>query len=66
MVRLYILGTYDCPTKPSIQSFRQERDTFGDLQVPAEKYWGAQTQRYVDYRCLFILTNLNAQVPPEL
>ena len=27
------------------QKFRQERDTFGDLQVPADRYWGAQTQR---------------------
>ncbi|KAJ3054119.1 fumarase fum1 [Rhizophlyctis rosea] len=27
------------------QKFRAERDTFGELQVPAEKYWGAQTQR---------------------
>ncbi|KAL2912289.1 hypothetical protein HK105_208204 [Polyrhizophydium stewartii] len=26
-------------------SFRKERDTFGDISVPAEKYWGAQTQR---------------------
>ncbi|KAF9056279.1 L-Aspartase-like protein [Panaeolus papilionaceus] len=26
-------------------SYRVERDTFGDLQVPADKYWGAQTQR---------------------
>lgn len=25
--------------------FRTERDTFGELQVPADKYWGAQTQR---------------------
>jgi fumarate hydratase, class II len=25
--------------------FRTERDTFGDLQVPADRYWGAQTQR---------------------
>lgn len=24
---------------------RKERDTFGDLDVPADKYWGAQTQR---------------------
>ena len=28
------------------QQFRRERDTFGDLQVPADRYWGAQTQRY--------------------
>ncbi|KIM67197.1 hypothetical protein SCLCIDRAFT_14296 [Scleroderma citrinum Foug A] len=27
------------------QSFRNERDTFGDIQVPADRYWGAQTQR---------------------
>ena len=24
---------------------RTERDTFGDIQVPADRYWGAQTQR---------------------
>ncbi|DBA99434.1 TPA: fumarase fum1 [Trebouxia sp. C0006] len=26
-------------------STRTERDTFGPLEVPADKYWGAQTQR---------------------
>jgi fumarate hydratase, class II len=25
--------------------FRSERDTFGEIQVPAERLWGAQTQR---------------------
>ena len=25
--------------------FRVERDTFGELNVPADKYYGAQTQR---------------------
>lgn len=25
--------------------FRTEKDTFGPLQVPADRYWGAQTQR---------------------
>lgn len=25
--------------------FREEYDTFGPIQVPADKYWGAQTQR---------------------
>ena len=24
---------------------RVEKDTFGDIKVPANKYWGAQTQR---------------------
>ncbi|KAJ3097365.1 fumarase fum1 [Phlyctochytrium bullatum] len=27
------------------QAFRVERDSFGDLQVPSDRYWGAQTQR---------------------
>ncbi|KAG1716541.1 hypothetical protein ID866_593 [Astraeus odoratus] len=26
-------------------TYRQERDTFGEIQVPADRYWGAQTQR---------------------
>jgi fumarate hydratase class II len=26
-------------------SFRTEKDTMGEIQVPADKYWGAQTQR---------------------
>ena len=25
--------------------YRVERDTFGELQVPSNVYWGAQTQR---------------------
>jgi len=28
-------------------SFRIEHDTIGEVQVPAEKYWGAQTQRSI-------------------
>jgi hypothetical protein len=31
--------------KKSPQPFRVERDTFGELQVPSDRYWGAQTQR---------------------
>lgn len=27
--------------------FREERDTFGPIQVPADRYWAAQTQRSV-------------------
>ena len=30
---------------PGQDKFRVEADTFGDLQVPADKYYGAQTQR---------------------
>lgn len=28
-----------------LNSYRVERDTFGELQVPSDRYWGAQTQR---------------------
>ena len=28
--------------------FRTEKDTMGTVQVPADKYWGAQTQRSID------------------
>jgi fumarate hydratase class II len=30
---------------PGQDKFRVERDTFGELQVPADRYYGAQTQR---------------------
>src|SRR5438034_11267855 len=33
-----------CPGKP-MTATRTETDTFGAVEVPAEKYWGAQTQR---------------------
>jgi fumarate hydratase class II len=29
----------------SDKGFRVERDTFGELNVPSNKYYGAQTQR---------------------
>lgn len=29
-------------------NFRIEKDTLGEVKVPAEKYWGAQTQRSVE------------------
>lgn len=32
----------------SFSGFRTERDTFGDIKVPADKYWGAQTQRSLE------------------
>ena len=28
-----------------VLNYRVEKDTMGEIQVPAEKYWGAQTQR---------------------
>lgn len=29
-------------------NYRQEKDTMGTVQVPADKYWGAQTQRSIE------------------
>ncbi|KAK9679168.1 hypothetical protein K7432_016377 [Basidiobolus ranarum] len=28
-----------------LQKFRTEKDSFGELKVPADRYWGCQTQR---------------------
>jgi fumarate hydratase, class II len=30
-------------------AYRTEKDTMGEIQVPADKYWGAQTQRSLQY-----------------
>ena len=31
------------------QAYREERDSLGPVQVPAERLWGAQTQRSLKY-----------------
>ena len=36
-------------SKMQAGEFRLERDSMGEIQVPAEKYWGAQTQRSTHY-----------------
>ena len=40
---------------------RIERDTFGEIEVPAERLWGAQTQRSLEH---FRISG--EQMPPEL
>lgn len=42
-------------------SERIERDSFGDIAVPAERLWGAQTQRSLQY---FAIST--ERMPPEL
>ena len=32
-------------TTTAVMNFRIEKDTMGEVKVPAEKYWGAQTER---------------------
>ena len=34
-----------CHSLLQASGVRKERDTFGELEVPADRYWGAQTAR---------------------
>lgn len=45
------------------QQYRIERDTFGELQVPANRYWGAQTQRSLQN---FDIGGPTERLPPPL
>lgn len=36
-------------TAPQTETTRQERDTFGPIDVPADRLWGAQTQRSLSF-----------------
>src|SRR6187402_2952908 len=44
-------------------SFRIEKDTMGPVNVPADKYWGAQTQRSIDN---FKIGGLPTRMPIEI
>ncbi|KAJ3737091.1 fumarate hydratase [Lentinula guzmanii] len=45
------------------QQYRTEKDTFGELRVPADKYWGAQTQRSLQN---FDIGGPSERLPPPL
>ncbi|KAF9068103.1 L-Aspartase-like protein [Rhodocollybia butyracea] len=45
------------------QQYRIEKDTFGELQVPADRYWGAQTQRSLQN---FDIGGPSERLPPPL
>ncbi|MCA3218550.1 MAG: class II fumarate hydratase [Burkholderiales bacterium] len=49
------------PTDPTLGRTRTEKDTFGPIEVPAERLWGAQTQRSLQY---FAVST--EKMPPEL
>ncbi|KAJ3992758.1 L-Aspartase-like protein [Lentinula boryana] len=55
----YFLSTLMSTT----QQFRTERDTFGELQVPSDRYWGAQTQRSLQN---FDIGGPTERLPPPL
>lgn len=44
-------------------SFRIEKDTMGEVQVPEHRYWGAQTQRSMDN---FKIGNASTRMPIEI
>ena len=44
-------------------SYRTERDTFGDINVPSDRYWGAQTQRSLQN---FDIGGSSERLPPAL
>jgi hypothetical protein len=69
MVGFHILSREQLvtPCRKSSQVFRTEKDTFGELKVPADRYWGAQTQRSVSILpLLHIGTQSGVQVVAEL
>jgi fumarate hydratase class II len=47
----------------SSQVFRTEKDTFGELKVPFDRYWGAQTQRSLQN---FDIGGPTERLPPPL
>jgi fumarate hydratase class II len=49
--------------KPETMDYRVEKDTMGEVQVPADKYWGAQTQRS---RNNFKIGGVSMQMPMEI
>lgn len=45
------------------QSTRTETDAFGPIQVPADKYWGAQTERSLEN---FKINQPQDRMPPPV
>src|SRR5256885_7853316 len=37
-----------CPNTPGMTDYRVEKDFLGELKVPKDAYWGAQTQRAIE------------------
>jgi fumarate hydratase class II len=45
------------------QATRTESDAFGEIQVPADKYWGAQTERSLEN---FRINQPQDRMPPPI
>ena len=46
-----------------LQSTRTETDAFGEVQVPSDKYWGAQTERSLEN---FKINQPQDRMPPPV
>jgi fumarate hydratase class II len=59
--RFFALDHHQIKKDSSDMTTRTERDTFGPINVPSERLWGAQTQRSLEF--FYISSEL---MPPEL
>jgi len=50
-------------TAATMASTRTESDAFGDVQVPGDKYWGAQTERSLEN---FKINQPQDRMPPPV
>ncbi len=55
------MSTTPAASSPPSRATRTERDSFGPIEVPAERLWGAQTQRSLQF---FAIST--ERMPPEL
>lgn len=60
---LNLKPVFFCAFASSKKQFRIEKDSFGPINVPADKYWGAQTQRSLQN---FKIAEKIDVIPPEL
>jgi hypothetical protein len=56
-------STYANMTTNNSSGMRTESDAFGEIQVPADKYWGAQTERSLEN---FRINQPQDRMPPPI
>lgn len=54
---------WECVADRVKQSTRTESDAFGEIQVPSDKYWGAQTERSLEN---FKINQPQDRMPPPV
>jgi fumarate hydratase class II len=61
-IRLSTTRSYSSTAKMSVET-RTETDAFGEIQVPSDKYWGAQTERSLEN---FKINQPQDRMPPPI